>query len=199
MNSTYKPKAYSYTVRPFMRELGLSGNSLIVFASLYSFTQGEHKLYWGSQARLAASLGISLRNTQYCIKKLKEKGLIEKKTSADGKLGYATTVVDESAPKEYVPPTEKQLENRKYKIISMGADKRVKMTFEQVDRLRLLIEEDVIVQYVWRLDALISEALLKNKPVPTSHYRIIRKWIEEDFAADSEEDIREKEKEETNA
>lgn len=176
-----KFKSYTYTVRPFMRKLGISGNSLVVFASLYSFTKGEYGAYFGSQAYLAAAIGISERNLSFCLKKLREMNLIEKRRAKNGRLGYATLVDDDAENYRYKPLTEEDVNNRLYKVKYLGRKNLVKVSMQQHDELFKLIDIDIVVEYVRKLENLIEEAKANKTPVPHSHYHTIRKWIIEDY------------------
>lgn len=71
-----------YIVFSWMRtELGLSGNELNAFALVYSYSQDGQGCYYGSLARTAELLGIGLRTVQDVLRRLIEKGYIDKDTT----------------------------------------------------------------------------------------------------------------------
>ena len=67
-----------FTILQEMRDLGLKGNELLVFAVIHGFSQGRQGCYKGSLAYLQETCGISRRSAIYILKSLIEKGLIEK-------------------------------------------------------------------------------------------------------------------------
>ena len=181
-------KAYSYTVRPFMTRLGLRGNALAIFATIYSFTNGESGMYWGSQAYLSSALNISMRNIQYNLKKLKDAGYIEKLCDEKGRRGYAAIVDDDEKP-SFKYPTRAELENKRIKIVTLGRKGLVQMSEEQLLHLRTLIDEDVIAKYIIRLEVMVEEAIAEERPFFCNFYKTIKKWIYEDYTL-TEEDLK---------
>ena len=73
-----KRKTANFHIYDFMNSFGLKKSTRDVFALLYSFTQGEFGLYYGSQITLAQMLGISRRTVQRAYRELRERKLIEK-------------------------------------------------------------------------------------------------------------------------
>ena len=76
--------ASGYHIHRFMRELGLSGNELYVYALIYSYTSGEVGMYYGKRQYFADTLGISLRTLSRMLSSLFARGYIEKTVSPDG-------------------------------------------------------------------------------------------------------------------
>lgn len=74
-----------FVVHGWMRNAGLSGNELLVYAIIYGFSQSEKGFYNGSLKYLSEFTGASKNTVISCLKKLQEKGLISKKeTHIDG-------------------------------------------------------------------------------------------------------------------
>lgn len=73
-------KAENYIViQGWMRtELGLKGNDLLVYAIIYGFTQAENQHFTGSLGYLAEWCGATKQGIIGNLKKLLERGLIEK-------------------------------------------------------------------------------------------------------------------------
>jgi hypothetical protein len=68
-----------FTILQEMREMGLKGNDLIVFAVINGFSQNGNGSYHGSLASLQEMCGISSRQTiTDILKSLQEKGFISK-------------------------------------------------------------------------------------------------------------------------
>lgn len=69
------------TIQAFMvNELHLSGNELIVYAVIFGFSQDGESWFTGSRGYLAAWCQTSEKSVTNNLKKLLEKGLIEKRT-----------------------------------------------------------------------------------------------------------------------
>lgn len=67
------------TIQQEMRDLGLKGNELIVFAFINGYSQEGQGCYYGSLAYLQGVCGISSRKTAItCLKSLVSKGLLIK-------------------------------------------------------------------------------------------------------------------------
>lgn len=67
-----------FTIDTFMtRELKLSKTELLVYALIYSFSQGENGCYWASIPTTAIDLGVSEFAVKAAIKALTAKGLIK--------------------------------------------------------------------------------------------------------------------------
>ena len=62
-------------------ELKLSGNELLIYALIYSYTvKSENKCFFGSQKYIGKILNASRQTVNTAIKNLSAKGFIEKKT-----------------------------------------------------------------------------------------------------------------------
>ena len=70
----------SYVVlRPFMvEELGLKGSELVAYALIYGFSQDGESWFTGSAQYVADWCGIARRNAINVLRKLTDKGLVEK-------------------------------------------------------------------------------------------------------------------------
>nr|UVX80478.1 MAG: Replication initiator protein A (RepA) N-terminus [Bacteriophage sp.] len=73
-------QAESYVVlRPFMvGELGLKGSELVAYALIYGFSQDGESWFTGSAQYVADWCGIARRNAIGVLRRLTEKGLVEK-------------------------------------------------------------------------------------------------------------------------
>lgn len=68
------------TIQGWMiRELGLKGNELVIYAIIYGFSQAENQVYNGSLQYLADWTNSSKQSVMNCLKSLTEKKLIIKK------------------------------------------------------------------------------------------------------------------------
>lgn len=64
-----------------MRDFGLSGNELLIYALIAGFSQNRQGAFFGSLAYIQEVTGIRTKYTVLsCLKSLQEKGLIEKRT-----------------------------------------------------------------------------------------------------------------------
>lgn len=61
-----------------MRDLGLTGNDLLVFSTIHCYSQQRVGCYFGSAVYLANLWNISLRTVREILKRLTEKGYINK-------------------------------------------------------------------------------------------------------------------------
>lgn len=61
-----------------MREAGLSGNDLLVFAAIHGFSQKGEGCYFGSASYLADLCGTTLRSMQRILKRLADAGYLVK-------------------------------------------------------------------------------------------------------------------------
>ena len=97
-------KEDSYVViQAFMvNELGLKGNELIVYATIYGFTQdGEHWFY-GTKGYLAEWCGATKGTVGNCLKSLIDKGLIERRERVE----HCQLRIEYRATKNLTPPTK---------------------------------------------------------------------------------------------
>ena len=84
------PNAY-YTVQGWMlSELGLKGNALAVYAIIYGFSQDGQSEYAGSARYLCEWLGCSRSTIMEVLKKLVEKGYLEKRDIYKNGITYCT-------------------------------------------------------------------------------------------------------------
>lgn len=80
-----------------VNKLGLMGNELICYALIYGFCQDGKSVFSGGLKYVARWLNISERSAIDVLKRLSEKGLIEKKNCDAGKVnGYICRPVDKS-------------------------------------------------------------------------------------------------------
>ena len=95
-----------FVVHGWMRQAGLAGNELLVYAIIYGFSQSEKGFYRGSLKYLSEFTGASKNTVFSCLKKLQEKGLISKKeTYINGvKLCLYSAIVPGA---ETEPPVQK--------------------------------------------------------------------------------------------
>lgn len=181
-------KRYSYVIKPFMINLGLTGRALNLYALIYAFTNGEHGVFWGSQQHLSDLLNCSKRSLERDLKKLRDMGLIERREGNGKKIGIATTLIAPQAPtnepnKDY---NAIEIKERKYDVVKLGINKMVYVSREQLYHLRTLADEDTLSLYVMRLERIIEERNREKKPMPTGHFSILKKWLNEDFCTGEE-------------
>ena len=60
-------------------ELGLKGNSLLIYAIIYGFSQSQDMTYSGSRQYLAEWTNSTVQGVSKCLKKLTDDGLLQKK------------------------------------------------------------------------------------------------------------------------
>ena len=105
MKSKTKPKQDSYVVlQRWMRtELGLKGNELTVYATIYGFSQDGESVYKGGYGYLADWTGLSENGARNIVKELVARGLLkELKTMVGGILVNQYVAVRNPVP-ETVP------------------------------------------------------------------------------------------------
>ena len=98
-NTTFNlAKGGFYHVYRFMeKELGLKGNELRVYALLFSYTNGEAGMYFGSRKYLADTLFISVRTLYRILGSLFKRELIENVWSKEkGRSGIRCTQLKSS-------------------------------------------------------------------------------------------------------
>lgn len=89
-DSKIKDDAY-LVLQPFMiKDLKLKGNELIVYACIYSFSQADNKAFSGSLQYLADWTNSTKQGVLNCLKKLIEKGYIQKTVKGVNKVEYST-------------------------------------------------------------------------------------------------------------
>lgn len=75
---------YYYTFTEEMRDAGLAGNELILFAVIHSYSQGRRGCFYGSQSHLAKVCGCTDRTVRETLAKLEERGFIQKSRFLEG-------------------------------------------------------------------------------------------------------------------
>ena len=225
-----------YHINRFMYSLGIKGSTLLIYAALYSFTNGERGLYHGSSDYLAATIDVSTRTVFRAYKTLFSKGLIERCASADGK--YVGIRCTQEAIKAHVEPPNKKEEKKlvshhasapeeekrqrpcpsyedieaRHKVRMLLGDKAteqeqntfymmhryedpsdhrrfmrfgkeglVAMTEAQYKRLLDLLPTEELMPYLSRFENMLRENRHNGKHAPHSHYKTLKKWIEEDL------------------
>lgn len=72
----------SFTINGWMvKQLGLSGNELMVYAIIHGFSQDYESEFYGSRSYIASFINASKRTVDSVLLSLQNKGLIEKHTS----------------------------------------------------------------------------------------------------------------------
>lgn len=126
--NTMKNTDCGFKIYSFMQnELKLSGNELIIFAIIHSFTMGTNRIYFGSQERLSELANTSYSSTRRIIKILLKKGYIEKCEDL-GRKGYRSRI-DEAVLK-----TSRLKAEKSEKSIKMAANEE-KETQKSADKL----------------------------------------------------------------
>lgn len=77
---------FSFSIHSFILNMPLTLCEKFVYALLYSYTMGEHGMYFGTRERLSEQLGLSIRSVARAYKTLLALGYIEKVTRS-GKVG----------------------------------------------------------------------------------------------------------------
>ena len=197
-----------FTIYGFMRQLKLSNNEMMVYALLYSYTLGEYGMYFGSQERIAKALNISVRTVARAYRRLYDLGYIIK-VEEDGRRGVKCTVHKDSKKKAKEEASAPQSrddsitecececddldefnaeffstfhESPKYRVVDLGREGFVHMTLAQYRELRKLVEEDVLMGYFNKLEKMLWDGRNDSIPGPHSHYKTLKKWINEDFS-----------------
>ncbi|MBQ2793216.1 MAG: helix-turn-helix domain-containing protein [Clostridia bacterium] len=229
-------RIYSYMIEI----LGLSGNTLTVFALINSFTESNGS-YNGSVQYIADWLGISRKSVERATKDLRERGLlrltdgrytaksyaaIEAELSdgrtdtevgtlpdsdcvgqgAEDKTSHATIFTDE--PTKRPSQSDKRSHNNnttynntlttpspqnasrwrgngvlpKYLTQKIGYSQFVRMTPEQYESLKRLVDNTVLESYIMRMDKLLELPAKNGTVYVHSAYHTIKKWIEEDMS-----------------
>ncbi len=199
MNKTANKNNTNYHVHDFMLELGLSPNELAVYALIYSFTKGAIGVFYGSQEYLAKLIGISRRTVIRVYRKLYDMHLIEKCNSSEEKKKGIRALVRKPEETEEsdgcilpeikkTPKTAAEIEDslpyleEKFFPIEIPGCDTLAISAEQYKKLRELVPPDVLYGYARRFDRYMYKRLEGMLPTPRSHYKVIKKWIEEDFS-----------------
>lgn len=86
-------------IRPWMVELGLSGNELIVFALINGFSMDGKSTFNGGLEYLCNQTGIARRTVINCLKRLTEAGLIKKTSVTKNGVDYSAYSVSKEGCK----------------------------------------------------------------------------------------------------
>lgn len=95
-----------------LTELGLKGNELIVYATVYGFTQDGGHWFYGTKGYLAEWCGATKVTVGSCLKSLVEKGYLERSEQEEHgqvKIRYRATRNCSGEAKNLVPPSKKSL------------------------------------------------------------------------------------------
>lgn len=85
---TVKDENY-IVIQGWMRnKLNLSGNELLVYATIYGFSQEENNCYSGGRQYLADWIGASVKTVQCALDRLIEKGLIDKRKKVSNNITF---------------------------------------------------------------------------------------------------------------
>lgn len=87
-------------IRPWMIEMGLSGNELIVFALINGFSMDGKSTFNGGLEYLCNQTGIARRTAINCLKRLTEAGMIKKTSVTKNGVDYSAYSVSKQACKK---------------------------------------------------------------------------------------------------
>ena len=91
MNTKYIKEENYIVIQGWMRtEMGLSGAALMVYATIYGFSQTGNCYYSGSIDYLAEWAGVQRRQVMRILKELTESGYIEKQEAGYNRFRYRT-------------------------------------------------------------------------------------------------------------
>jgi hypothetical protein len=92
-----------------INKLGLSGSALLVYATIYGFSQDGESCFRGSIPYLASCAGITDRGMRVVLQRLLEKGFIEKDAVVNAGIQYNTyrALDPEEAAKKVAEMAEK--------------------------------------------------------------------------------------------
>ena len=105
-------KSYIHIGWWMLNELHLSGSELIIYATIFSFTNGtdDHCFHWSANY-LAERAGISRRGVEKVLKKLEEKGLIYRKEKVVNNVKFIDYYTEFSGDEESSGGWEEIYEN----------------------------------------------------------------------------------------
>ncbi len=228
-------KIYSYMIEI----LGLSGNTLTVFALINSFTESNGS-YNGSMQYIADWLGISRKSVERATKDLRERGLVRltdgkyiarscaeiEAELTDGREDTDSSISPDcnhpvmggedkmsqptkapTQPTKCPDTTDKMSHNNninnntltkslpllnasrwregvlpKYITVRVGHSELVKMTPEQHESLKKLVNQTTLEDYILRMHKLLELPAKNGTVYVHSAYHTIKKWIEEDMS-----------------
>lgn len=136
------------TITEEMRDAGLSGNLLLVFALINGYSQKQRGCYYGSLANTAEVIGCTDETVRTSLKTLTDRGLIERFEFMDGRIhrvayrtipkNLGTQKICPDLPKNLGGTSQKiwdnnntDIENEKKKKVSISAPAREKFDFRQ--------------------------------------------------------------------
>ena len=105
-------KSYIHVGWWMLNELHLSGSELIIYATIFSFTNGtdDHYFHWSANY-LAERAGISRRGVEKVLKKLEERGLIYRKEKVVNNVKFIDYYTEFSGDEESSGGWEEICEN----------------------------------------------------------------------------------------
>lgn len=101
------------------RDLGLTGNSVIVYAIIYHFSLGDN-CFNGSLKYLQEFVGVSKPTIINILKCLEEKGLITKKVEYKNRIKFCEYRTNLTGGKETLPPVKNLNEGGKETLLTGG-------------------------------------------------------------------------------
>lgn len=124
-----------------MSALGLSGNDLLAYAMIYGYSQDGQGSYWGSIKHTAEALNISPRAAADVLRRLEERGVIEKiNTVVDGIQRYSRIAVvpgqlENAVPQSPAPgqPITQQPQPTALPTAAPARKRCIKPTVEEVE------------------------------------------------------------------
>lgn len=194
-------KDFTFVIHTFMLDIGLKKSELVVYALLYSYTRGSVGLFYGAQSTLAEQTRLSLKTISRILKTLRERKLIEN-VVIDEKKGIRCCEVSKKDSEGRKPirryeqsgySTEHLLKVLKGELVEMPDNVEnkivrlfwgsVRMSLEQLHKLATLVSDSDLFMYMTKIMRIQG----KNEkydlgPGPRNHYKLIRKWIKEDFS-----------------
>ena len=206
------PKDSYFTIYGFMRNLKLTNSEMMVYALLYSYTLGEYGTYFGSQEKIAKSLNLSVRTVARAYRRLYDLGYIikveadgkrgvlctvhkatrcKKKGKDEGSvLQGAESGITEGEHEDFNASGDETdagfipiaSDNPKYNVLEFGKEGFVHLTLAQYQELRKLVHSDVLMGYFCKLEKLLWDGRNDSIPGPRSHYKTLKKWINEDLS-----------------
>ena len=185
----------------FMKNLGLRGTALAIYAFLYSYRKSEAGFFYGKRQLIADKCGISLRSVERGISKLLSMGFIVRRESGKYK-GLAVSeeyVPCEKSKRNEEESRDKTKEKResymhdiydelpcyrtdikpKYEMILPGRG-YFSLTVEQFEALLKLIPEEELSSYTARMERMLENNMASGMKPPKNYYRTLKKWITED-------------------
>ncbi len=115
---------WHFTITSEMRELGLTGNELLVYAVIAGYSANGQGCYYGSQEYLAEVTGAAPRTVRKILAELVERGLLKKVAQWDNNLNRTcyyevaakNATTDDGCRQNLPPMVAKIAANNKYNI-----------------------------------------------------------------------------------